>query len=48
MSIFCKIGLPGFIVSLAIAGSNVLAMILSMTVVDKVKFILCSYCLDHL
>ena len=35
MSIFCKIGLPGFIVSLAIAGAVFLAMVLSMAVVDK-------------
>ena len=37
MSIFCKIGLPGFTVSLAIAASIFLAMILSMTMVDKVR-----------
>ena len=36
MTIFCKIGLPGFIVSLAIAGAPLMATFISIAVIDKV------------
>ena len=37
MTIFCKIGLPGFIVSLAIAGAMLVATFISITIIDKVS-----------
>ena len=36
MTIFCKIGLPGFIVSLAIAGAPLVATFISIAIIDKV------------
>ncbi len=36
MSIFCKIGLPGFVVSLALAGAVLVPMVASLTFIDKV------------
>ena len=37
MTIFCKIGLPGFIVSLAIAGALLVATFISIAIIDKVS-----------
>ena len=37
MAIFCKIGLPGFIVSLAIAGALLIATFLSIAIIDMVS-----------
>ena len=36
MSIFCRIGLPGFIVVLMIAVAPIISMIVSFAIVDKV------------
>ncbi len=36
MSIFCKIGLPGFVAPLAIGGAVLTLMLVSLTFIDKV------------
>ena len=38
MSIFCKIGLPGFVAPLAIPGTVLISMLLSLTFIDKVGY----------
>ena len=37
MTLFCGIGLPGFIVSIAIGATMFGSMLLSLTVIDKVS-----------
>ena len=36
MTIFCKIGLPGFVAPLALVAATMVPLVLSLTVVDKV------------
>ena len=43
MSVFCKIGLPGFTVSISIGLSAIFSMILSIIFVDKVRLLQTTY-----
>ena len=39
VSVFCSIGLPGFVASLAIAVVNIIFIALSLFVIDKVSLL---------
>ena len=43
MSVFCKIGLPGFTVTVSIGLTAIFSMILSIIVIDKVSLLKTTY-----